>query len=351
MTNAFREIPRTVLAVLAMLLLIVSALWVLRPFILAIVWATMIVVATWPQMIRLQRRFAGKRSLAVAAMCVILVLFLVVPLLLAVVALVGSLGEIPRWVEALKTMQLPDAPAWIAGIPLVGDRIGHAWQELLAEGADGLLVRASPYGAEVARWLVGEAGSLGNVVVQFLLTVVIAGVMYAHGETAAAGVRRFGHRLAGSRGEEVVLLAGRAINGVALGIGGTAVIQTVLSGVGLAIAGVPFAGILTALILVLSVAQIGAIPVLLPAALWLYYKDHAITATLLLVWIVVINAIDNVVQPMLIKKRVDLPLLVIMAGVLGGLLTFGIIGLFVGPLVLAVNYTLLRDWINSTAEA
>src|SRR5664279_364627 len=165
--------------------------------------------------------------------------------------------------------------------------------------------------------------------------------MYAHGETAAAGVRRFGHRLAGSRGEEVVLLAGRAINGVALGIGGTAVIQTVLSGVGLAIAGVPFAGILTALILVLSVAQIGAIPVLLPAALWLYYKDHAITATLLLVWIVVINAIDNVVQPMLIKKRVDLPLLVIMAGVLGGLLTFGIIGLFVGPLVLAVNYTLL----------
>jgi predicted PurR-regulated permease PerM len=248
-------------------------------------------------------------------------------------------------------MQLPDAPAWIAGIPLVGDRIGHAWQELLAEGADGLLVRASPYGAEVARWLVGEAGSLGNVVVQFLLTVVIAGVMYAHGETAAAGVRRFGHRLAGSRGEEVVLLAGRAINGVALGIGGTAVIQTVLSGVGLAIAGVPFAGILTALILVLSVAQIGAIPVLLPAALWLYYKDHAITATLLLVWIVVINAIDNVVQPMLIKKRVDLPLLVIMAGVLGGLLTFGIIGLFVGPLVLAVNYTLLRDWINSTAEA
>jgi len=351
MPSTHQDLPRTVLGVLALLLMIVAALWILRPFMLAIVWATMIVVATWPLMIGMQRRLAGRRSLAVAAMCVILVMFLVVPLLVAVVTLATSLDEIPQWVASLKTMTLPEVPAWVAGIPLVGGNIATVWQEVVTAGTDGLLARLSPYGARIAQWLVSEAGSLGYMLIQFLLIVAIAGILYAQGETAAASVRRFGHKLAGDRGEGAVVLGGQAIRSVALGIGVTAIVQSILGGVGVAVAGVPFAGPLTALMLLLCLAQIGVVPVLLAAVGWLYYKDQTITAVLLLVWTVIVGSLDNVIRPILIKRGVDLPMLVILAGVIGGLLTFGIIGLFVGPVVLAVNYTLWRDWVNSAPHA
>lgn len=351
MPSNHRDLPRTVLGVLALLAMIAAALWILRPFLLAIVWATMIVVATWPLMLGLQRRLAGRRGLAVAAMCVILVMFLLVPLLVAVVTLATSLDEIPRWVATLKSMNLPEVPAWVVGIPVVGGKVASAWHEVVSAGADGLVARISPYGAKIAHWLVSEAGSLGYMLIQFLLIVAIAGILFAQGETAAAGLRRFGHRLAGDRGEGAVVLGGRAIRSVALGIGVTALLQSILGGIGLAVAGVPFAGPLTALMLLLCLAQIGVVPVLLAAVGWLYYKDHTITAVLLLVWTVIVGSLDNVVRPMLIKRGVDLPMLVILSGVIGGLLTFGIIGLFVGPVVLAVNYTLWRDWVNSAPPA
>ena len=351
MPSNHRDLPRTVLGVLALLAMIAAALWILRPFLLAIVWATMIVVATWPLMIGLQRRLAGRRSLAVAAMCVILVMFLLVPLLVAVVTLATSLDEIPRWVVTLKSMNLPEVPAWLVGIPLVGGKVASVWQEIVSAGADGLVARIAPYGAKIAQWLVSEAGSLGYMLIQFLLIVAIAGILYAQGETAAAGLRRFGHRLAGDRGEGAVVLGGQAIRSVALGIGVTALLQSILGGIGLAVAGVPFAGPLTALMLLLCLAQIGVVPVLLAAVGWLYYKDHTIAAVLLLVWTVIVGSLDNVIRPMLIKRGVDLPMLVILAGVIGGLLTFGIIGLFVGPVVLAVNYTLWRDWVNNAPPA
>jgi len=351
MPSNHRDLPRTVLGVLALLAMIAAALWILRPFLLAIVWATMIVVATWPLMIGLQRRLAGRRSLAVAVMCVILVMFLLVPLLVAVVTLATSLDEIPRWVVTLKSMNLPEVPAWLVGIPIVGGKVATVWQEVVSAGADGLVARLSPYGAKIAQWLVSEAGSLGYMLIQFLLIVAIAGILYAQGETAAAGLRRFGHRLAGDRGEGAVVLGGQAIRSVALGIGVTALVQTTLGGVGLAMAGVPFAGALTALMLLLCLAQIGVVPVMLVAAGWLYFKDQTITAVVLLVWTVIVGSLDNVIRPMLIKRGVDLPMLVILAGVIGGLLTFGIIGLFVGPVVLAVNYTLCRDWVNSAPPA
>jgi predicted PurR-regulated permease PerM len=342
-----RELPRIVLAVLAILLMIVAALWIMRPFLLAIVWATMIVVATWPLMIGIQRRLANKRALAVLVMCTLLVMFLVVPLSMAVITLAGSIEDLPALMEALKTFRLPQLPDFIAGLPLVGDRIAQVYHDLASAGSEALLARASPYGTQIAKWLVSEAGSIGYMGIQFLLTVVICAIMYAQGEEAADGLRRFGYRLAGDRGDDVVVLAGRAIRSVALGIGVTAIVQTVLAGLGLGLAAIPFAGILTAIILLLCLAQVGPMLVLVPAVIWLYYKDHTGAAIVLLVWTVIVGSLDNIIRPILIRKGADLPLLVIFAGVIGGLLTFGIIGLFVGPVVLAVTYTLLRDWVAS----
>jgi predicted PurR-regulated permease PerM len=346
MPPAQKDLTRTVLLVLSILLMIAAVLWILRPFLLATVWATMIVVTTWPLMAGVQKKLAGKRSLAVAAMCLMLLLFLVVPLLVAITALAGSVDDIPGWIDRLKSVELPAPPDFVARIPFFGEKLDHAWREVTAMGNEELLAQVIPYAKEIGRWLAGEAKSLGYMIVQFLLIVVIAAILYAQGEAAAALVRKFGKRLGGARGEEAILLAGRAIRSVALGIGVTALVQTLLAGIGLAVAGIPFAGALTALILLLCLAQIGAIPVLLPAVIWLYYTDHATAAIVLLAWTLVVGSLDNIIRPFLIKRGADLPLLLIMAGVIGGLLTFGIIGLFVGPVVLAVTYTLWEGWVN-----
>jgi predicted PurR-regulated permease PerM len=143
------------------------------------------------------------------------------------------------------------------------------------------------------------------------------------------------------------VLAGQAIRGVALGVVVTAVGQSGLAGIGLAIAGVPFAGALTVLALVLCIAQVGPILVLLPAIVWLYGSGQAGWGTFLLVWTIPIVTLDNVVRPILIKKGADLPLLLIFTGVIGGLVSFGLIGIFVGPVVLAVSHTLLEAWVDS----
>jgi len=149
----------------------------------------------------------------------------------------------------------------------------------------------------------------------------------------------------------VVVLAGQAIRAVALGVVVTALAQTILAGLGLAVAGIPFAGLLTGVILLLCIAQIGPILVLVPAVAWLFWNDQTAWGTALLVWTVGVGVMDNILRPFLIRRGADLPMLLIFAGVIGGLLAFGIVGLFVGPVVLAVTYTLLKDWMGDEMPA
>ena len=186
---------------------------------------------------------------------------------------------------------------------------------------------------------------------QFLLIIVISAILYMTGDDAARWVRRFGRRLAGERGDHVVRIAGLAIRGVALGVVVTAFVQSVLGGIGLAIAGVPFAAVLTALMFMLALAQIGAVPVLLGGLAWLWWQGDTGWFVALLVWTIVVGSLDNILRPVLIKKGADLPLLLIFAGVIGGLVAFGLLGLFVGPVLLAVAYTLLDTWVAEAPDA
>jgi predicted PurR-regulated permease PerM len=224
------------------------------------------------------------------------------------------------------------------------------WQQVATEGIEVLTAKLAPYAGALSRKFASEIGNFGVVFVQFLLTVVIAAILYAQGEHAATWTRRFGARLAGRRGEQMVVLSGQAIRGVALGVVVTALVQALIGGVGLAIARVPFAAVLTAVMFLLAVAQIGAAPVMTVAVIWLYWAGSAGWGTFLLVVTVIVGTLDNFLRPILIKKGADLPLLLIFAGVIGGLIGFGLIGIFVGPMVLAVTYTLLRAWIEDDGK-
>jgi predicted PurR-regulated permease PerM len=320
---------------------------ILQPFLLAMLWATIIVVATWPLLLRVQSVLWNKRWLAVAVMLPASMLCLIVPLTLAVLMIVQNSDEIANGAKPLVSMATAPPPPWVEQIPLVGSRIAEEWHKVAAGGAEDLSEDVLPLVRQVLAWFVGQAGSLGMMIVQFSLALVIAAILYMKGERAAQSANRFARRLGGVGGESMVHLAIQAIRGVALGVIGTAFIQAVFAGIGLGIAGVSYAAVLTAIMVVLGIAQVGGMPVLVPAVIWLYWTGHPGMGTFLLIWTVVTAMMDNVVRPVLIKKGVDLPILLITAGVIGGLIAFGAIGLFVGPVVLAVSYTLLVAWIHA----
>ena len=350
MSAVRQDLTRTTLAVVCIFLLIVASLWVLRPFLAATVWATMLVVATWPMLKSLEARFGNRRTPAVAVMTLGMLLLLVLPLWGAIETIVDHADQLTDVAKKVAVTGVPHPPEWVGGLPLVGEKLASSWRQLADSGSDGLVSRATPYVTVAAKWTLGQAGSLGGMLVQFLLVVVISAILYSSGEAAARSVRRFGQRLAGERGRNSVILAGQAIRAVALGVGVTAIVQTVLGGIGLAVAGVPFAALLSAVMLMLCIAQLGPALVLFPAVGWMYWTGDNAWATFLLVWSLIVGSLDNFLRPMLIKRGADLPLLLIFAGVIGGMLGFGLVGIFVGPVVLAVTYTLLEAWIDDALD-
>jgi predicted PurR-regulated permease PerM len=342
-----RDLTRTTFQLLALGALIASTFWIVRPFLIAFIWAAMIVVATWPLLLDAQALLGGRRSLAVALMTTVLLLILVVPLYFGVSTIVENAEQVVDWSKSLATFTLPQPPDWVAALPVVGEKLAARWHQLAAAGPQELAARLSPYAHDIVVGFVGQVGSIGLLVVQFLLTVIITAILYANGETAAQGADRFARRLIGAQGENAVHLAGQAIRGVALGVVVTAILQSAAAGIGLVVVSVPFAAILTAAIFILCVAQIGPGLVLIPAVIWVYSTRGAGWGTGFLIWAIFCGTFDNFLRPMLIKRGADLPLLLIFTGVIGGLIAFGVIGLFIGPVVLAVAYTLLVDWVSA----
>jgi predicted PurR-regulated permease PerM len=344
--GAPRELTRTTLVVLFIVGLIAASFWILRPFFAAAIWATMIVVASWPLMLRIQARLGGRRALAVSAMIIVLLLVYVVPFALAIKTVLDNAERIAGWAEALAVLKLPPLPEAVHRLPLVGARLARAWEQVAAASAEDLATRLAPYARVMVLWFVGQIGSFGRMTIEFLLTTIIAALMYARGEVAARAVLRFARRLAGEHGERSARLATQAIRSVALGVVLTALIQAILGGLGLGVVGVPFAAILTSVMFLLSIAQLGPLPVLLPAVIWLFWRGDSGWGTVLLGWTVVVTPLDNLLRPILIRRGVDLPLVLIFAGVIGGLFAFGLVGIFVGPVVLAVGQTLLAAWVS-----
>ncbi len=340
------ELARTMLAILVIGGMIAASFWVMRPFLPAIIWAAMIVVATWPIMLQLQERFGGRRGWAVTVMTCLLLLILVVPLYLAITTIVDNAGTIANLVKGLPEMAIPPPPEGVERIPVVGSRAATHWRDIAAEGPQGILARLTPYLRDIANWFAGQAGNLGLLLVHFILVVIVSAWFWASGESIGENLRRFVVRLMGPRGESSVHLAGQAIRAVALGVVVTAIVQSTLAGIGLALCGVPYAGLLTAVAFMLCIAQLGPGLVLLPAVVWLYWSGDTLFGTILLVWSIIVGGSDNFLRPILIRRGADLPLWLILAGVIGGLIGFGIIGLFIGPVVLAVTYMAVKGWVD-----
>jgi predicted PurR-regulated permease PerM len=340
------DLTRTVLATGTLLLLIGGSLYVLRPFVPALIWSTMIVTATWPAMLGIQRRVGGRRAPAVIVLLLVQILVIVVPIYAAVSTLANHAAEVMTFVTGLSNYSLPSPPRWLSRVPLVGARIAREWQTLSDAGAGGVLAKVQPYAALVVRFMLTRVSELGGFLLYLLLTLILCGLLYVKGEVAVRLVSRVAERVAGHNGADIIRLTGQSIRAIALGVVVTALIQASLGSLGIWFAGVPFAGVLAAILLIACLVQIGPLLPLLGCVFWLFANGSRLSAILLLIWTIPVAMVDNVLRPILIRRAVKLPIVLILAGVLGGILSIGVVGLFIGPVILAVTYHLLLAWIE-----
>ena len=339
-----RDIPQVLLSVLFLGLMIVACLWILQPFILGFSWAAMIVIATWPLLKKLERALFGKRLLAVLVMTLLLLILFVVPIALLVNSLVETSTPLIHIITA-GNLTPPDL-AWLSKIPMVGDKLYAGWHSLLEMGGAAIMAKIKPYLGTTTTWFVGQAAHIGRFMVNCGLMLLFSALLYWQGEKAAFGIRYFATRLAATRGDAAVLLAGSAIRAVALGVVVTALVQAVCGGLGLAIAGVPYATLLTVVMIFSCLVQLGPLVVLIPSVIWLYWTGDTTWGTVLLIWSCVVGTMDSIIRPALIRKGADLPMVLILVGVIGGLIAFGMIGLFIGPVLLAVTWRLFDVWVR-----
>ncbi|WP_075181674.1 AI-2E family transporter YdiK [Pantoea sp. 1.19] len=341
-----KDLPQIIFSLMFIVLMLVACFWVVQPFILGFAWASMVVIATWPLMVRLQGWLWGRRSLAVLVMTLLLLLLFIIPIALLVNSLIDNSRPLIAW--ATSGHLTPPTLDWLRRLPLVGEKLWNAWHNLLAGGGSAALAKAQPYIGRTTGFFFAQAGHFGRFIMHLGLMLLFSILLFWRGEQVGMGIRHFAWRLGGRRGDAAVVLAGQAVRAVALGVVVTALVQGVLGGIGLAISGIPYATLLTVLMILFCLVQLGPLPVLIPAIIWLYWSGDTTWGTVLLVWSCVVGTLDNVLRPVLIRMGADLPMILILSGVIGGLIAFGMIGLFIGPVVLAVSYRLLSVWMHET---
>lgn len=342
-----------VAVLLLLALLLYGLVRVLEPFAMAIALGGFIAIGTWPARVALVRR-GVRPGLAAIALLVALLLCVALPLLLMAPDLAAQIASVV--VSAREAFEnLPRTPPdWLAGLPLVGNAAASGWEHLQSlHGNVSTLV--APYGGQIARLLVDIGQAAASSLLQILLALLVAAMFWTGGDGMVAQLRDIAGRLGGATGVAAVDAAGGAVRGVAWGVVGTGLLQGVLMGMGLAIAGVPGAAVLGFLAMVFSISQVLSPLVVVTwvgASGWLYMQGDTGWAIFMLLWgLLPVSGSDNIVRPLLIKRGSAMPLGLIILGVFGGLIAFGFLGLFVGPALLAVAHGLLRAWREATPAA
>jgi predicted PurR-regulated permease PerM len=324
-------------------LLVWSCFLILRPFLPPVIWGIVIAIALYPWYRKLATFLSERRTLAAVLCTIVLLVLLIVPIYL----LTGTLIEgVQTLTGRLKdgTFNVPPPPPTVATWPIIGTSLNRVW--LLASNnlADLLSSFAPQIRAAVSELLSASAG-LGITVLQFVLSIVVAGVLLASAEGAGKATRSLANRLFGVRGPEFHKLIGATIRSVTVGILGVAFIQTVFAGIGFALEGLPKAGLWAIIFLFAAVLQVGIL-VLIPAVIYAFAITSTTKAVIFLIWCVIVALMDNVLKPILLGRGVGVPIIVVFLGAIGGFIAMGLIGLFVGAIVLSVGYKLFLAWLN-----
>lgn len=365
-----RSLERTIAGVVLVVLLAGSFL-VLRPFLSALLWAAVLSFSIWPMHRRLVTVVRGRRTLAALLITLMFAAALVVPLVVTIANLADDARELTSagraWIHTGAA-----SPAWLDRVPVVGPRASLYWDDVVGElralsheaaapadkpSPEPTLRPADPppdqsrLGQTVRTllswtrsFLVAFGLAIGVGVTQVALSLLLMFFILKDGEALAQRLSTGAQRISAEHGAELLAIAGDTVRGVVYGILGTAMAQGIMAGVGFLLAGVPGATLLGLLTFLLSVVPMGPPLVWLPAALWLFHQGHTGWGVFMLIWGVGVSAIDNVLKPLIISRGSSMPFVLILLGVLGGALAFGLIGVFIGPTLLAVVYRLIEEW-------
>lgn len=333
-----------------LLVLFGASFWVMAPFWSALFWGAVLAFASWPLMRLLTRWLGGRESLAAGILTLGWMLLVAVPLVWLGFNLADHVRDAVALIKDIQVDGLPEAPTWLGSIPFVGERLVATWDSIDQQGA-ALMVSIKPYLGQVGNWLLARSAQIGGGILELTLSLVFVFFFYRDGPRLAMFVHRLLERLIGERAGYYIELVAGTVQRVVNGVIGTAAAQALLALVGFLIAGVPGALVLGIVTFLLSLIPMGPPLVWIPATAWLAWKGDYTYAVFLGVWgTFVISGVDNVLKPYLISRGGNLPLVIVLLGVFGGLIAFGFIGLFIGPTLLAVAYSLLTDWSASQAQ-
>ena len=339
-------LSRVVEATVRIGLIALLAVWCFRivePFVVPMIWGLIIAVAAHPGYVQLRQLLGGRRALAGVLVVLIGLVVLVVPTIVLSGTLVNGVKDL---MDAFDhgTLKVPPPPVSVAEWPVVGEPV-HAFWSSAADNLESALLDIAPQIRSVASWLLGAAAGLGVGLLQFVFAIAIAGVMLTQDHAGQRATVALARRLAGERGVQFAELAEATVRSVTRGILGVALLQSILAGLGFLVVGVPAAGLWALLCLLLSVVQIGIFPVVLPALIYVFSQVDTVTFVMFLVWSLFVGLLDNILKPILLGRGVAVPMAVIFIGAIGGFITSGIIGLFVGSVVLVLGYKLLLAWL------
>lgn len=324
-----------------------ACLWVMAPFISALLWGAILAYASWPLMRVLTRWLNGRESLAAGILTLCWMLLVVLPLVWLGFNLADHIRDAINFVRDVQVDGLPEAPGWLGSIPLVGERLLAMWNTIDQQGA-AFMASIKPYLGQVGNWLLARSAQIGSGLLELTLSLVFVFFFYRDGPRLEAFTLRLLQRLIGERAGYYLELVAATVQRVVNGVIGTAAAQALLALIGFLIAGVPGALVLGIFTFLLSLIPMGPPLVWIPAVAWLVWQGDYGYAVFLAVWgTFIISGVDNVLKPYLISRGGNLPLVVVLLGVFGGLLAFGFIGLFIGPTLLAVAYSLLSDWTRA----
>ena len=316
----------------------------IKPFVTPIIWGVIIAVAIYPVYQRLLAALGDRQGLAATLYTVFFLIILIVPTVL----LAGTLVESVKYLATgfgNGTLAVPPPPESVGSWPLVGEPLVEFWS-LASENIKEALQQIAPHLKVVGSWLLSTAGGTGLGILQFMVAIIISGFLLAKAKSGQHFALIIVKRFAGERGKQIIELVEATVRSVALGILGVAAIQAILAGLGFMVAGVPAAGLWALLCLLLSVVQIGILPVVIPIIIYLFNTADTFTAVAFLIWSVPVSLTDNILKPIFLSRGVKTPMAVIFIGAIGGFLASGIVGLFIGAVVLSLGYELFMNWVK-----
>jgi len=323
---------------------------ILLPFLSATLWAAILCFATWPLFSRLKSMLNDRGTLAAVLAILTLSAIIIAPAAYLVTKLSDNINEITVATQKLIHEGPPTAPAWVASLPFIGSRLNAYWT-LMSENSSARLAEIAKWLPKLQQLLLGGGRALGAGIFQIVLSLLMVFLMYRDGDAAANRLSTTIRLIGGTRGSRLLEVAGATMRAVVYGVLGTALLQGVLAGIGYVIAGVPGAALLGFMTFVLAVIPGGPALIAAPAVFWLYNRRSIAWAIFVVVWILIVGNLDNVLRPFLISRGGSTtPLILIVLGILGGVLTFGLLGLFLGPTILAVGYRIFDEWSSSNND-